>query len=58
MPTETDIQKARQRIQAGTDVIGTILKMKKQAQQAMKTGSVSQLQEAGFKVFSFDASTI
>jgi hypothetical protein len=58
MPTAADIEKAAKRVQSGTDVIGTILKMKKQTRNAINTGVVSKLKESGFTIFPFDASTL
>ena len=58
MPTAADIQKAAERIHNGTDVIGTIIKMKKETRSALLNGNTEKLKAAGYKVFSFNASTI
>lgn len=58
MPTAADIQKAEQRVHDGTDIIGTIMKMKKETRDAIINGATDKLKAAGYKVFSFNASTI
>ncbi len=58
MPTAADIQKAAQRVQDGTDTISTVLKIKKETSAAIKNGTVNSLKQAGYKFFSFNASTI
>jgi lipoate-protein ligase B len=58
MATAADIRKAAQRVQDGTDVISTILKMKKETTEAIKNGKMNELKKAGYKFFSFNASTL
>lgn len=58
MTTAADIRKAAQRVQDGTDVISTILKVKKETSEAIKQGKIKELKKAGFKFFSFDATTL
>lgn len=58
MPTAADIQKAAERIDNGTDVIGTVMKMKKETRTAIANGATDALKAAGYKIFSFNASTI
>ena len=58
MPTEADIQKAAQRIQDGDGLINTILQMKKDAIEALKSGSMEKLKKAGANIFSFNATSL
>ncbi|WP_167855504.1 hypothetical protein [Hymenobacter fodinae] len=58
MPPVIDIQKATERVKNGTDVISNILRMKKEARQAIINGSTEQLGEAGFKVVPFNAPAV
>lgn len=55
MPTEADIRNAAQRIQGGDGIINTILQMKKDAIEALKSGDMAKLKKAGSNTFSFNA---
>ena len=46
MPTAADIQKAAERVYNGTDVIGTIIKMKKETRNAIINGATAVLNAA------------
>lgn len=58
MPTKADIQKAAQRIQNGDGFINTILQMKKDAIEALRSGSMEKLKKAGAETFSFNADSL
>lgn len=58
MVTAADIRKAAQRVQDGTDIVSTVLKMKFGTDEAIKKGEVAKLKQAGYKFFSFNATTI
>lgn len=58
MTTAADIRKAAQRVQDGTDVISTILKLKQETNEAIKRGEIINLKKAGYKFFSFNVSSI
>lgn len=58
MPTEADMQKAADRIRNGTDVISAILRMKREARQAIINGSTEDLDKAGYTVVPFNAPAV
>ena len=51
MPTKAEIQRAAQRIQEGDGIISTILQMKQDATEALKTGDMVKLKKAGAQDF-------
>lgn len=58
MPTETDIRNAAQRIHDGDGIISTIMQMKKDAIEALKSGDMAKLKKAGSNTFSFNAASL
>ncbi|OGX82083.1 hypothetical protein BEN49_02705 [Hymenobacter coccineus] len=58
MPTEADIQRAAQRIQNGDGIISTVLQMKNDAIEALRTGDMTKLKKAGSNTFSFNAASL
>lgn len=58
MTTEADIRNAAKRIQDGDGIINTILQMKKDAIEALKTGDMAKLKQAGAHTFSFNATSL
>lgn len=58
MPTAADIQKAAERVRNGTDVISTILRMKKEAREALMSGNTNKLKAAGYNIASLNASAV
>ena len=58
MVTAADIRKAAQRVQDGTDIVSTVVRMKAGTDEAIKRGEVAKLKKAGYKFFSFNAATI
>jgi hypothetical protein len=58
MPNEVHTRNAAQRIQDGDGIITTILKMKKDAIEALKSGDMTQLKKAGSNTFSFNAGSL
>lgn len=58
MVTAADIRKAAQRVQDGTDVVSTVLRMKPGTDEAIKNGEVTKLKKSGHKFFSFNVNTL
>ena len=58
MSTKAEIQHAAQRIEAGEGILRTILQMKKDAAEALKSGDMAKLKKAGTTTFAFNAASL